>query len=101
MVSGSQWTVYQRASADCETGSGLAVSTVSGRQNCGRVQQRATAEMSTVLLQTDDEGEVASYSRDTTNDRGNIGLIPLSDGRGGDNRKGRKADDEGFGAHGG
>lgn len=57
--------------------------------------------MSTVLLQTDDEGEVASYSRDTTNDRGNIGLIPLSDGRGGDNRKGRKADDEGFGAHGG
>lgn len=57
--------------------------------------------MAAVLLQTDDEWEVASYGRNTANNGRRVGLLPLSNGSGGDHRQSREADDEGLGAHGG
>jgi len=73
---------------------------MSGSQNSSRIQKGATAKVGTVLLQTDNEGKVASNCRDTANNCRYIGLIPLRDRCGSDDRESGKADNERLRAHG-
>jgi hypothetical protein len=54
-----------------------------------------------VPLQTDDEGEVSRLSRDTTNNLGNVGIIPLRDRRCGNGRQSCEGNDKRLGRHGG
>ena len=90
---------YQGASANSEPSCDLTVGAVSSGQDSGRVQEGATTEVGAVSLQTDDEREVAGLSRDTTNDLGNVGLIPLRNRRRGNGRQSCEGNDERLGGH--
>ena len=72
---------------------------MSSSQDGGRVQEGTTAEVSAVALQTDDEGEVTSNGRDTTDNFGIVGLIPLRDRRSRNSRQSCESDDERLGGH--
>lgn len=74
---------YQGSSSDCETGKTLALDAVGCGQDCVCVHETAAAEVLPVLLERNDEGEVAGRSRDTANDgRCACIFVPLRHGVG-------------------
>ena len=87
---------YKTSRADLEGRSSLTHSAVSSRYDGVRIQQRATAEVGAILLQTDDEGEVTLLGGCSANNvfflRGGSGSCAAD---GGD----RKCDDEVFEQH--
>lgn len=90
------------SSSHSEARQALAVDAVGRGQHRGGVEQRAAAEVLAVLLEADDEGEVARCGGDAADDRGDSDVtLPLRNGVGGDGAQGCQAEDEGFGGHGG